>query len=100
MIETNTHEFKGIVILKAGPVSVGQKGLMKGFLYCSGEYIDKGKPSTQILKFTILSWADSKSKMEYVMPGDEVKFFFNILGKYSDDKKDYLGFPVCYNELV
>lgn len=96
----NTHEIEGSVNAKFGPFPIGEKGMNKNYLFVDCAYMIRGKVQTQTVKALCFSWADNASKISKVLPGDVVKFAFSISGKVNPDKKDFLGVPGLWNEIL
>ena len=99
-MEVNVHEFKGQVIAKSIKYSIGTGQMSKSFLYCEGDYMVNDKPKKQQVKFVCFSFADNRSRIDDVLPGDIVKFGFTLSGWYKPDEKDYLGAPKCFTDPV
>lgn len=99
-VEVNVHEFKGKVLAKSPKYNVGSKGMVKSMLYCEGDYIVNDKPRTQQAKFVCFSFADNKSRIDDVLPGDIVSFGFTLSGLFKPDEKDYQGAPKCFTDPV
>lgn len=96
----NNHEFQGQVIAKSAKYTVGTNQMSKSFLYCEGDYMVNDKPRKQQVKFVCFSFADNRSRIDEVLPGDIVKFGFTLSGWFKPDEKDYLGAPKCFTDPV
>ena len=99
-MEINNHIYQGRVLAKSQKYPIGSNGMMKSFLYLEGDYIINGKPKTQQAKFTCFSFAENRSKIDGIFPGDVVSFAFTLSGWYKPDEKDYLGAAKCFTDPV
>lgn len=99
-IQVNAHELIGTVRSKHGPYVLNDRGMAKSYLFVDSLYMQRGKPTTHTVKAMCFSWGDHPSKIANIFPGDEVKFSFSISGRVSEDRKDKLGFPALWNEVV
>jgi len=99
-LKVNLHDIEGVVVKKSQEFPIGSGDMKKTFLFLSCQYLFKGQPSEQILKFVTFSWGAQGSKFSNVLPGDVVRFSFTINGKMDTNKLDYMGLPSTSNDLV
>jgi hypothetical protein len=99
-VPVNTHEIEGSVNAKFGPFPVGNKGVSKNYLFVDCAYMIRGKITTHTIKALCFSWGDNASKISKLLPGDYVKFSYYINGRVNYEKKDFLGVPSLWNEII